>query len=206
MSLFVLSLGVGLGGLVLMALPAARRHGRHARVHHARAAGARHGRAHPATAQHGHTSLTDSVLHHVPEPRLVFSVMALFGAAGNLLERAGHTSFWLAAAGAAAIAALLEWAVVGRLWRFALAFGGEPASPLEALVTDRAEAVTVFRNGRGIVRVVRDGRAVQLGAELVDEERHVPVRVGDALVIDEVDAEHERVRVLTDPLRPLPRR
>jgi len=60
---------------------------------------------------------------------------------------------------------------------------------------DRAEAVTAFRNGKGIVSAVLDGRTVQLTAELVAGEKSMTVRVGDELVIQEVDPRRGRVRV-----------
>lgn len=207
MSFFLAALGVGLGGLVLMAIPGMRRHGRagHSRVHaHARGGARGHaartnaphapGSGAPAHQGPGH-AVTNGLLHYLPEPRVVFSVLALLGAFGNALLRLLHLPFWSAALGATAIAVLVEWAVVGRLWRLALRFTGEPASPLASLVMDEAEAVTSFRNGKGIVRAVLDGRAVQLSAELIAGERAVTVRVGDRVTIQEVDPDREHVRV-----------
>jgi hypothetical protein len=163
-----------------------------------------HGGAAAAAAQaHGHVmphhasgrAVADNVLHYLPEPRPIFSVLALFGAFGNLLQRTAHLPFGAAAAGAAVIAVGLEWTIVGRLWRSALRFAGTPSSPLASLLMEQAEAVTAFRNGKGIVRAVIDGRAVQLSAELVAEQSAMPVRVGDRVTIQDVDPEHERVRV-----------
>jgi hypothetical protein len=57
------------------------------------------------------------------------------------------------------------------------------------------EAVVPFRNGRGIISTVRDGRRVQLSASLRPDQQALPVRVGDRLLIEEVDAAHERVTV-----------
>ncbi|HKI96810.1 MAG TPA: hypothetical protein VJ992_16085 [Gemmatimonadales bacterium] len=219
MSLFLATLGLGLGGLLLMALPGMRRHARagHTRVHarargHTRAsaranvrgrgagqakAGAHGAHAHAThapqqVARHG---VADSLLRFVPEPHLIFSVLALFGAFGNVLQRTLHLPFWTAALAAGGIAVTLEWLVVARLWRFALRFTGAPTSSLGSLLMDQVEAVTAFRNGKGIVRAVLDGRAVQLSAELIPEESALTVRVGDALTIQEVDPERERVRV-----------
>jgi hypothetical protein len=235
MPFFIVTLCVGLGGLLLMALPGFRRHGRagHARVRGhaargraqatalhgkvgARAALPRHAAGHGAKGakgapapQHGTAarrapaaqpvavpshSVADMLLRYMPEPRVIFSVLALFGAFGNVLQRF-RLPFWMAALAAAAIAVLLEWLLVGRLWRLALKFTGEPTSPLTSLVMDRAEAVTAFRNGKGIVRAVIDGRAIQLTAELTSEDSKLPVRVGDEVTIQEVDSDHERVRV-----------
>ncbi len=211
MSLFLATLGVGLGGLLLMALPGVRRHGRtgHARVRaHARTRGhaqaARHagrtqgqgqGQAAHVSPQGSRHGLAAGLLHYMPEPHVVFGLLALFGAFGNVLQQALHLPFWISILGAGVIAVLLEWLVVARLWRLASKFTGEPASPLTSLVMDQAEAVTAFRNGKGIVRAVLDGRAVQLSAELVAEERTLTVRVGDRVTIQDVDPDRERVRV-----------
>jgi hypothetical protein len=218
MSFFLAALGIGLGGLLLMAIPGMRRHGHagHARTRahvrtHARARGQAHARgaaqaksgAQAAPAHAGHVvakqgpnhGLADGLLHYLPEPRAIFSVLALLGAFGNAALQLLHLPFAIAAVGAAAAAVVVEWAIVGRLWRLALRFTGEPASPLATLVMDQAEAVTAFRNGKGIVRAVLDGRAVQLSAELVADERALTVRVGDRVTIQEVDPDREHVRV-----------
>jgi len=192
MSVFLVALGLGLGGLVLMALPGMRRHGRagHGRVH---AQGKTHVLHGPRQgSKHG---VAGGLLHYVPEPHVIFSLLALFGAFGNVLQRTLHLPLGMAAVGAAVIAVPLEWLLVGRLWRLASQFTGEPASPLGSLVMDRAEAVTAFRNGKGIVRAVLDGRAVQLTAELVADEKTMTVRVGDRMTIQEVDSNRQRVRV-----------
>ena len=52
-----------------------------------------------------------------------------------------------------------------------------------------------FRNGRGLVSTVRDGRRVQLAACLRKDQESVPVKVGDRLLIEDVDAAKERVTV-----------
>ncbi|MGH7294202.1 MAG: hypothetical protein ACRELB_04685, partial [Polyangiaceae bacterium] len=58
-----------------------------------------------------------------------------------------------------------------------------------------ATAVVPFRNGRGIVSVVRDGRTVQLAATLREDHAALPVKVGDRLRVEDVDAPRERVTV-----------
>lgn len=72
---------------------------------------------------------------------------------------------------------------------------GVPSSPLETLILQEAEAVTPFRNGRGIVAVDRDGRTVQFDATLPASEYGHQVKVGDRLQIEAVDAANERVTV-----------
>ncbi len=242
MSVFVVSLCVGLGGLLLMAVPGVRRHGRagHARaargrsgaargrggaargrggaarggraplhgghvVRHAgrgaRAAQAQPGQAHahqvPRPQRGEPVSAVDGLLHYVPEPRVVLTVIALFGAFGNVLAHVTAAPFVVQLVGAALSAALVEWLIVGRIWKLALRFTGEPSSPLETLIMQRVQAVTAFRNGKGIVQVERDGRALQMAAELVTEDRDERVGVGDRLTVEDVDAEHERVVVST---------
>src|SRR5262249_5701330 len=93
------------------------------------------------------------------------------------------------------VAVGLEAAIVAPLFRFTLRFQGRPSSPLTTLVLETGEAVTAFRNGKGIVQVVRDGRMVQLAARLNPAQKDLPVRVGDTLRIEDVDAENERVTV-----------
>jgi hypothetical protein len=197
MSFFMAALALGLGGLLLMALPGMRRHGRsgHARVHaHARG----HAAARGGARAHGHAAAhakADTVLRFVPEPHLLFSLLALFGAIGPVLQRTLRLPLAVSLVGAAGIAGVLEWLVVSRLWRLALRFTGEPASPLASLLMEPAEAVTPFRNGKGIVRAVLDARSVQLSAELVAEESGMPVRVGDRVTIQDVDPDRQRVWV-----------
>ncbi len=72
---------------------------------------------------------------------------------------------------------------------------GQPSSPLDELIYAEAEAVVPFRNGRGLVAVDRDGRRVQLAARLRADQITLPVRVGERLRIDDIDARHERVTV-----------
>ncbi len=89
----------------------------------------------------------------------------------------------------------LEWAIVGRLWRFAMRFEGQPSSPMETLLYEEVEAVTAFRNGKGMVRAVKDGRSVQLMARLDEVQEGDAVRTGDRLRVLDVDPENERVTV-----------
>jgi hypothetical protein len=92
-------------------------------------------------------------------------------------------------------AALLERLVITPLWNLLFRFQGTPSSELTTLVLQEAEAVTPFRNGRGLVSVERDGRIVQFRAELAAEQARMPVRVGDKLTIESVDPTNERVTV-----------
>jgi hypothetical protein len=215
MPLFIVSMLAGLAGLVVMAVPGLFRHGGgHANaghaghgVHLARSQGhaaSGHGgsvksgtSSHPAVhaghaARHG-AFRTPSILE-VLDPRLLCSLAALFGASGEIGIALGLGQAWSALLAVPA-AVGLEWAIVGRLWRFALGFQGRPASPMDALLFEVVEAVTAFHNGKGMVRAIRDGRSVQLVAHLQANQEDEAVRTGDRLRVLEVDPENERVTV-----------
>ena len=143
--------------------------------------------------QHGAASASRSILE-ILDPRLLFSLMALFGASGQIAFSLGVGAGWSAVLAVPA-AAGLEWAIVGRLWRLAMRFEGQPSSPLETLLYEEVEAVTAFHNGKGMVRAVKDGRSVQLMARLEEAQAGDDVRTGDRLRVLEVDPENERVTV-----------
>lgn len=184
---------IGLVGLVMLALPALGGH------HHAAA------RAHVAhVSRHAGPTAADRgalpIAAHgpwrfIPSPRAVFSLCALYGASGNALVHAAHVSVALAALLAALPALLIERLLVRPVWGLLFRFQGAPSSPLEQLVMSEARAVTPFRNGRGLVAVVRDGRQVQLPARLRDEDALLPVAFGQRLRVEDVDARQERVTV-----------
>ena len=173
---------VGLAGLVMMALPAFAHHGAAHGGHGAHGHGAglargggrlpgggARGAAHAAGGAPGTAGSNSpgepivvpsdvrptSLLRFVPSPRAICSVLALYGAFGNALLRAGHTSFTVAALGAAIPALLVEWCVVRPVWNLVFRFEGKECSPLEELILSDAEAVVPFRNGRGLVSTVR---------------------------------------------------
>src|SRR5258707_1377157 len=126
------------------------------------------------------------LLRFVPSPRAISSVLALYGASGNALVHAGHMRFAPAALVAVVPALLIERFMVRPVWNLLFRFQGQPSSPLDALLLSEAQAVVPFRNGRGIVSVVRDGRVVQLAATLREDHASLPVKVGDRLRIQDV--------------------
>lgn len=216
MTFFLTLMGVGLAGLVLMALPGLSKrgtHGSHGHFHfHAPKAGPHGGGAHSVGAHTsgGHTvgghaqggassGLMELASQLIPEPRAVLSLLTLYGAAGYVLQAGFHLSHGLALFVALIPALAIELLLVGPLWRFALKFQGKEASPLEWLLAEEATAVTAFSNGRGIVRVTHDGRVVQLSAHLIPEHAGQPVKVGDVLRIEDVDTASERVTVSLNP-------
>jgi hypothetical protein len=131
----------------------------------------------------------------VPSPRAICSVLALYGAFGNALVHAAHLTLVLAALIAIVPTLLLERFMVRPVWNLLFRFQGEPSSPMDELILGEARAVVAFRNGRGIVSTVRDGRSVQLAAQLTADQAQEPVNVGDLVRIENVDARRERVVV-----------
>jgi hypothetical protein len=211
--MFLTLMVVGLVGLVVMALPAltgivhghgAVGHGGH--VGHGaqgvRALGALRRDVGEAGLDVSAKSVAWAGARFVPSPRLIFSVLALYGAFGNALVRAGGLGGTLAAILAVVPTLLVERFAVAPLWNLASRFQGRASSSLDAMLLDEARAVTPFRNGRGVVSVVRDGRLVQFSARLVDRDLAARVAVGNRLVVEEVDGARERLTVSLPEPRP----
>ena len=186
--MFLVVMVGGLAGLAVMALPAL---GRHSSVGHGVHV-LRAGHVTKALVQTG--SHTTTLTRFVPSPRLAFSVLALYGAFANVFV-AAHLPAWAAALLAVVPAALLERFAMTPLWRTLFKLESQGSRPLAEIVMSEATAVTAFRGGRGVVSVVRDGRLVQFSARLIDAQASLPVRVGDRLRIEDVDAARERVTV-----------
>lgn len=193
--MFLIVMVVGLAGLAVMALPAL---GRHTSLGHSVLRAGHVGKlaGHVVTPGKAlaHTSAQTTLTRFVPSPRFVFSLLALYGAFGNVLV-AARLSLWVAALLAIVPAALLERFAMTPLWRTLFKLESQAARPLGEIVMSEATAVTAFRGGRGVVSVVRDGRLVQFSARLIDAQASLPVRVGDRLRIEDVDAARERVTV-----------
>jgi hypothetical protein len=195
--MFVTLMVIGLVGLVVMAVPAFVHHGAIGHGHGV------HGVLHAKSAvtqalvkqPDAGALATAGATRFIPSPRLVFSVLALYGAFGNALERAFHLTPLIAALVAVVPAGLVERFCVTPLWNLVFRFAGPSSSPLAELVLCDATAVTAFRNGRGMVSLVRDGRLVQFAAQLVDADAAKPVRVGDRLRVEDLDAQRERLTV-----------
>src|SRR5450432_2916564 len=171
---------IGLVGLVMMAVPALGGHRHlppipthghgagvgHAGVaHHAAGVGNQGAQTHEL-ARGG--SVIGTGLRFIPSPRAVFSVFALYGAFGNALVHAAHLPRTAAALIAIVPAFVTEWFLIRPIWNLLFRFQGEASTPLEQLILGEAHAVVPFRNGRGVITTVRDGRRVQLSARLSD--------------------------------------
>jgi hypothetical protein len=131
----------------------------------------------------------------IPSPRAVFSLLALYGASGNALVHAAHLPFGRAALLAIGPALLVEQLLIRPVWNLLFRFQADASAPLEQLILTEAHAVVPFRNGRGLVSTVRDGRRVQLSARLCEQQAARPIAVGQRLRIEDVDARQERVTV-----------
>lgn len=224
MSIFVVLMIAGLFGMALMAIPGLNRHGHagiaghthiggHISAPHSTGLASHAGHVGHASAAAAHLvgkagsgqSSTDSgsallnglnySLFRLLQPRVLFTLMALYGAFGYGIVGSHLLTPKLAALAAILPTLLFERFAVTPLWNMLLGFQGKPCSPLADLTMHEAQAVTPFRNGKGIVQVVRDGRAVQLSARLAETQKTMPVRVGDCLRIEEVDTAQERVTV-----------
>lgn len=194
--MFLILIVVGLVGLFAMAIPAfGHTRGGHGGHHAVGRGGAvsRAGGREVLPANVGASS-RESLLRFVPSPRAVCSVLALYGAFGNVLVHA-HLPFLVAALVAVMPALLVERFAVQPVWNLVFRFQGEPSTPLEQLMLTEARAVVAFRNGRGLVSTVRDGRRVQFIATLREDQRGLPVKVGERLVVEDVDAKRESVTV-----------
>ncbi|CCW34537.1 hypothetical protein CTKA_00443 [Chthonomonas calidirosea] len=193
---FIVLMFTGLIGLVFMALPGFLHHGgqlSHA-IHTSHvSAGAHHGvHLHaPAVAKIAGKMGNSNWLRLVPSPRAIFSLLAAYGAFGVLFMAGLHLSSTLAAWSAVLPAIAFERFILRPYWNWLTSFGAAPASPLTALVLTEAVAVSNFQNGRGIVQVEHDGRAVQMMAYLIPEQCRMPVHVGDRLRVESVDEKKE---------------
>jgi hypothetical protein len=221
---FLTLMVIGLVGLVMMALPALGGHHLPPMHGHAHALGpgASHGvtSAHGTAIVHAHPTATSApgptqsqiilatattapaphtIRRFIPSPRAVFSVVALYGAFGNALVHAAHFPTATAALIAIGPALLVEWVLIRPVWNLMFRFQSSPSSPLEELIFAEAQAVVPFRNGRGMIATVRDGRRVQLQARLCDQHAALPVAFGQRLRIEDVDARRERVTVSVIP-------
>ncbi|HLK60415.1 MAG TPA: hypothetical protein VKU00_27890 [Chthonomonadaceae bacterium] len=219
MTVFLALMVIGLTGLIMMAIPGFSRHGHGVGAHGADHAGHIPGHAGQGAihAGAGHAGHAPAPAHaqgtHAPPPgqeatgngRLggtrwipplyaVFSFLALYGAAGYILAAYHLPISWAAIIALVPSALLVRFGVVP-FWNMLFQFQGKPDTPLEELILCDAQAVTAFHNGRGIVEVVRDGRQVQFSARLPEAQAALPVRVGDKLRVEEVDAANERLIV-----------
>lgn len=128
-------------------------------------------------------------------PRVLFSLLVGFGAAGMLL---GHVD-WLPSIARLPLAILgglaFERLAVAPLWNALFGFASQPATMLEQVLFDEVQAVSGFdQRGQGLVALELDGQVVQVLATLRADDRAAGVRVraGDRVRVEEVDVERHR--------------
>ena len=148
-----------------------------------------------AAAQTRQNADSFRALRLIPSPRAIFSVMTMFGAFGYALVAGLQLGPLPAGLLALLPACGIEYFAVRPLWNLMFRFQGQPCSSLGTLLFCEAQAVTPFRNGRGLVAVEHDGRIVQLSARLTAAQANAPVRVGDLLLVEEVNVAAQRVVV-----------
>ena len=199
--------GVGLGAMALAGL-GHHTHGRHGTPHGHHHGGhgghAHHGGSHGAHASHHHglsgANGTKPFGHGVSallSPRIIFSFLVGFGAAGLLL-RGFVGAGWPRAVVALVVGVMFERLLIAPLWRFTSRFESRPALTLESSITDEARAVSSFdARGHGLVAVELDGQLVQVLGTLRHEDRDAGVRVraGDRLRVEAVDGDRNRCTV-----------
>lgn len=202
MSPYGFSLALGVAGMTAMAVAglghAGHAHGGHGHAGHGHGGHAHGGGGHGGQGHGGHGQG-----HHdngllrtaaVLSPRLWFTLLAGFGAAGLLLEPVAPGGA-VRAALAVGAAVLFELLLARPVWNFAFRFASRPATTLEACVTDEVQAVTGFdAEGHGLVAVELDGQVVQVLATLraADRAAGSRVRAGDRVRVDEVDSARNR--------------
>lgn len=127
-------------------------------------------------------------------PRVFFSILVGGGAAGLLLDP--FLGGVLLAVIAVAAGFAFEGLLVRPFWNFLFRFASTPAQTLDSALMDRATAVTGFdAQGQGLVSIILDGQIVQLLGTLRPEDRHLRVRAGDALMVEDVDGKRNQCTV-----------
>lgn len=206
MDLYTFSLALGGAGLGVMAVAGLGHLGGHHGAGHAHQGGAGPQAGHGVhVGHHHHASVGGSQgvkplasgVAALVSPRIIFSFLVGFGAAGLLLRALlGGGPLLLAAT--VVLGILFERFVVAPLWRFVGRFESKPALTLESCITDEARAVSSFdARGHGLVAVELDGQLVQVLGTLRHEDRDAGVRVraGDRLRVEEVDGARNRCTV-----------
>ena len=215
MDLYTFSLalgGIGLGTMAVAGL-GARGGAQHGGAHHG--AGHSHGAGGHAHGGHAHLPVPGSHHHDVADiravqmpglarglgalvsPRIIFSFLVGFGAAGLLLREllGGGVTLLVATV---LVGILFERLLVAPLWRLAQRFESSPALTLESAITDDARAVSSFdARGQGLVAIELDGQVVQVLGTLRSEDLDAGVRVraGDRLRVEAVDGARNRCTV-----------
>ncbi len=176
----------------------------HATHHHGDVAATSHASAHGSGHGHAQSHAQSHAAHHAPSPgarvlsylspRVLFAIALGFGATGLLTAPYLSASPQLLAALAGGIG--LEKLIISPLWNGLMRFGSNPARTLESALLEEATAVTAFdQNGFGLVSIDLDGHEMRVLARIQGETNGQRVRVGDKLIVEEVDAARGQCRV-----------
>jgi hypothetical protein len=196
LDIYLFCMALGFLGLITM-LAVGGGHGHGAAGHTHGGASPHHGGGtHPATPGGAHHAADNSAhgascrqtLLMLLAPRVWFSLLFGFGAAGYLLHRwIGGTLLGLAAV---VCACVFERWMVEPVWNFVLRFASAPAKMLDSTVLEDAVAVTNFdAQDQGLISVPLDGQIRQMLGTLHREPSEAGTRVlaGDRLTIIAVD-------------------
>ena len=202
MDLYLFTLCLSFGALLLMALLGLTHHGAsgktvsahgHGPGHHAGHTGKlpRHF-AHAHSSEHGASRPGPGAMFlAMVSPRTLFSLLLGFGATGLIL----HPWFQAVPVLLFALAVGGGWTfekfVMHPFWQFLLGFASKPARTLDTLALEEGRAATDFdAAGHGLIAVELDGQVRQVLGQLPPDERgsDAPrVRTGDRLFIRAVD-------------------
>ena len=190
MDVYLFSLCLSFGGLLLMALLGFGHH--HAGHGHGHVRGGRFPVHKSSGRAHGGVRPTTAMMFlGFFSPRVFFSVLLGFGATGLIVRSVAVWSpLWLAVF--AVIGGLaFERFVFQPFWNLLFGFASRPARMLDTTVAEEGAAATDFdAAGQGIVALELDGQVRQVLGTLPPAER-VPslgrVRTGDRLVVRAVD-------------------
>lgn len=132
-------------------------------------------------------------------PRVAFSLILGFGAAGFLLKSVFGGALLIAFAAVGGV--VFETILVRPLFNLLSKFASDPALSLEATLGDEVQVVSGFdMEGQGLVAVELNGQIVQLLGTLVPADRAGPkIRAGETLFVRDVDSARHRVVVGRTP-------
>lgn len=197
---YLLLLGVGFGGLLIMAVSGLGHHHHshghgHSAGHSHHSHGYGHGRGHGHHGHHGGAAKFLALL----SPRVLSSLLLGAGATGLALHPlfAGRSAWVLAALAAVGAVAFERW-LVQPVWRVLFNFASRPARTLESTLLEEGRAATNFdADGDGLVALDLDGQVRQVLGTLCAEDRAAGLRVcaGDRLFVRAVDARRNRCTV-----------
>ena len=187
MDLYLFTLGLSFGALLLMLVSGLSHHHSH---------GAHGFKLHKTTAgRHGHLNHprpgVGALLLGLLTPRTFFSLLLGFGATGLILRPLLHDIPALLFALAVIGGWGFETFAVQPLWKLLFGFASTPAQTLDTLASEEGFAATDFdAAGHGLIAVRLDGQMRQVLGTLPPEERgpDAPrVRTGDRLLIRTVN-------------------